>query len=106
MKCPNCTMPFVEEKAPKFLCSTCGWLELVGKEWKSTEAPESPAPQESPPSQESPPPAEPVEPNPAAHEPSPAANEPDLAAHEPSPGPKVKNILGGLVTITETEIEE
>lgn len=100
MKCPNCTMPFVEEKAPKFLCSTCGWLELVGKEWKSTDAPESPAPQESPA------PAEPVEQNPAAHEPSPAANEPDPATHEPSPEPKVKKILGGLVTITETEIEE
>lgn len=100
MKCPNCTMPFVEEKAPKFLCSTCGWLELVGKEWKSTEAPESPAPQESPA------PAEPVEPNPAAHEPSPAANEPDPATHEPSPESKVKTVLGGLVTITETEIEE
>ena len=94
MKCPNCTMPFVEEKAPKFLCSTCGWLELDGEEWKKADAPESPPPGESPP---------PQEPEPAAQEPDPAALEPDPAALEPDPNPKVKKILGGLITITEVD---
>ena len=107
MKCPNCQLPFDEEKAPKFLCSTCGWLEKVGKEWKNCDAPESPPPGESPPPQETPPPPEPSpppEPDPAAQEPDPAAQEPDPAALEPDP--KVKSYLGGLLTVTRTEIDE
>jgi len=96
MKCPNCGLPFTEEKDPKFFCSTCGWLERDGKEWKKADAPESPPPGESPPPQE-------PEPEPAAQEPDPAALEPDPAALEPDPNPKVKKILGGLVTITEVD---
>jgi uncharacterized Zn finger protein (UPF0148 family) len=113
MKCPNCQLPFTEEKDPKFLCSTCGWLEKVGKEWKSCESPESPPPQESEPDPVAHEP-EPVahepdpaahEPDPAAHEPDPAAQEPDPAALEPDPKPKVKKYLGGLLTITH-EVDE
>lgn len=117
MNCPNCNQPFTEERAEKFFCSTCGWLEKVGKEWKSCDAPESQAPQESPD-----PPPEPDhaahEPDPAAHEPDPAALEPDPAAHSAEtleetqarvnpPGVhNVKKLFGGLVTITKTETDE
>ncbi|MBA7633998.1 hypothetical protein ES703_41569 [subsurface metagenome] len=100
MKCPNCKQPFADERAGKFFCSTCGWLEKIDKEWKSCEAPppgESPAPQEPEPEPEPTP-----EPSPAALEPSPAALEPDPAANEPSPD-HVKKYLGGLITITEVD---
>lgn len=110
MKCPNCTVPFVEEKAPKYLCSTCGWLELIGREWKNCGAPESPPPQESPPPPESPPPQESTpEPKPKPSppsEPSPATLEPNPRALEPGPKPKVKSLLWGLITVTETEAEK
>jgi hypothetical protein len=107
MKCPNCQLPFTEEKAPKFLCSTCGWLELVGKEWKNCEAPESQPPGESPPPQE---PDPPPEPNPPPEpslppEPDPAIQEPDPAALEPDPKPKIKKYLWGLITVTH-EVDE
>jgi len=116
MNCPNCHLPFVEEKAEKFHCSTCGWMEKVDKEWKSCDAPESQAPQESPDPPPEPktqaldlPPAElepaepdpPPEPNPAALEPNPSAQEPNPAQMEPSPN-HVKKLLGGYLTITET----
>ncbi|KKN29768.1 hypothetical protein LCGC14_0840660 [marine sediment metagenome] len=117
MKCPNCTQPFIEERPPKFLCSTCGWLEKIDKEWKSCDAPESPPPGESPPPQESASEPEPKttaqihsvqnvpqpELNPAALEPDPAAHEPDPAAHEPGPNCSVKKYLGGLLTVTEVD---
>ncbi len=102
MNCPNCKIPFVEEKAGKFSCVTCGWFEKVGKEWQGCEAPEpEPVTAYSP---------EPVtesqsksEPNPAALEPDPAALEPDPAAQEPDPARSVRKYLGGLVTITEVD---
>jgi len=112
MKCPNCQLPFVEEKDGKYFCSTCGWLEKVGKEWQSCDAPKSePGSQnltsdlsgsqtkepESP--QE---PVTPPEPDPARLEPDPAALEPDPSALEPDPS-CVKSYLGGLVTITEVD---
>ena len=114
MKCPNCHLPFAEEKGEKFFCSTCGWLEKIDKEWKSCAAPppgESPPPPEPEPEPEpgsEPEPDPPSEPDPAAHEPDPAALEPDPAAQEPNPAQMepspnhVKKILGGWVTITET----
>lgn len=101
MKCPNCSQPFIEEHPPKFLCSTCGWLEKIDKEWKICEVPESPPPQEPEPE------PEPVrellpEPDPAAHEPNPAELEPNPAALELDPN-SVKSYLGGLITITEVD---
>jgi len=101
MNCPNCKQPFAEERPPKFLCSVCGWLEKIGKEWENCEAPESPPPQESPTAQELEP-----EPEPAAHEPDPAAHEPDPAAPEPDTNLSdlsVKKYLGGLLTVTEVD---
>jgi len=95
MNCPNCKIPFIEEKAPKFLCSACGWFEKVGKEFNNCDAPESPPPQEpDPPPEPSPPP-----------EPNPAKQEPDPAALEPGPKSKVKKYFGGLLTITR-EVDE
>lgn len=114
MNCPNCKTPFVEEKAGKNHCVTCGWFEKVGKEWESCEAPEL-EPESSP---------EPVpqsrperDPNPAALEPDPAKLEPNPAELESDPaeidsgtytgdGKKVRNvkkILGGLITLTEVD---
>lgn len=110
MNCPNCKTPFVEEKAEKYFCGTCGWFEKVGKEWQGCEAPE-PEPARTP---------EP-EPDPAALEPDPAAQEPDPAALEPDPArpvetleeiqarvnpPGVHNVkkyLFGLITVTEVD---
>jgi len=108
MKCPNCQQPFTEEQDPKFFCSSCGWLERDGKEWKKAQAPEPPPPGESPPPQEpepepEPEPDPPAEPDPAAHEPDPAAHEPDPAAHELSPENVTKSYLGGLLTVTEVD---
>ena len=100
MNCPNCGLPFVVEKAEKFSCSTCGWMEKVGKEWKNCGAPESQPSQGSPDPPPEPDPAA-LEPDPAAHEPDPAALEPGPAAEEPSPE-HVKKLLGGYLTITET----
>jgi len=111
MNCPNCKTPFVEEKAGKYFCVTCGWFDLVDKEWQGCKAPE-PELEPSPQTKENPEP-EPVpeltepdpaahEPDPAAHEPDPAAHEPDPAAHEPEPG-SVKKYFGGLVTVTEVD---
>ena len=111
MKCPDCKQPFIEERPPKFLCSTCGWLEKIDKEWKNCEAPppgESPPPQDPEPEPEPEPAAhepEPAahEPDPAALEPDPAALEPDPAAEEPSPDNVKKSYLGGWVTVTEVD---
>ena len=128
MNCPNCKIPFVEEKAGKFSCVTCGWFEKVGKEWQGCEAPEpeperTPEPEpepsesqtpeslppgESPPPQESPSEPDPaaLEPNPAALEPNPAALEPDPAAQKPDTNRRdrsVKKYLGGLLTVTEVD---
>lgn len=119
MNCPNCKTAFIEEKAGKKRCVTCGWFELVDKEWRSCEAPEveqEPEPElqsESPPLRESPPPQEP---SPAALEPDPAALEPDPAhpaetleetqARVNPPGVhSVKKYLGGLLTVTR-EVDE
>jgi len=108
MKCPNCQQPFTEEQDPKFFCSTCGWLERDGKEWKKCEAPppgESPTPQEPEPEPDPIPEPDPpaLEPDPAALEPDPAAREPDPAAEEPTPDNVTKSYLGGLLTVTEVD---
>jgi len=108
MKCPNCKQPFIEERSPKFLCSVCGWMEKIDKEWKNCEAPpsgESPTPQEPEPEPEPTPEPDPAahEPDPAAHEPDPAAHEPDPAAHEPTPDNVTKSYFGGLITVTEVD---
>lgn len=108
MNCPNCQLPFVEEKDEKFFCSTCGWLEKVGKEWKSCDAPvleSSPKPGPEPePVQETSSEPDPAkrDPCPASLEPDPAELEPDPAALEPDPS-CVKSYLGGLVTVTEVD---
>ncbi len=102
MKCPNCQLPIVEEKAEKIFCSTCGWFERVGKEWKGCEAPE-PEPERTPEPEPEPEPEPKPEPEPAALEPDPAAHEPDPAAHEPGPDCSVKKYLGGFLTITEVD---
>lgn len=113
MNCPNCKTPFVEEKAGKYFCEACGWFEKVGKEWQGCEAPEpEPEPVAVPEPEPEP------EPNPAALEPDPAALEPDPAAQEPGPAEtlekiqakvnppgvhNVREILGGIITITEVD---
>jgi len=75
-------------------------MEKVGKEWKSCSAPESQAPQGIPDPPPEPEPAAP-EPEPPALEIQPAVPEPESAAQEPEP--KVKELFGGLVTITEVD---
>ncbi len=127
MNCPNCQTSFVEEKAEKFRCVTCGWFEKVGKEWQGCEAPEpelertvetvapsssEPELEPEPQSKRDPCPAA-LEPNPAELEPNPAELEPNPAALEPGPaaqGPhtncsdhSVKKYLGGLLTVTEVD---
>ena len=127
MNCPNCQIPFVEEKAGKFRCVTCGWFEKVGKEWQGCEAPEpepvsvseptppsdsEPEPEPEPQSKRDPGPAA-LEPNPAKLEPDPAAHEPDPAALEPGPAAQephtncsdhsVKKFLGGILTVTDVD---
>lgn len=79
MRCPNCRILFVKKKAGKFLCRRCGWFEKVGKEWQSRGEPE---------------PVSPVD-----------TRARDIAGRyvKRSPEPKIRKILGGLVTITEVD---
>ena len=112
MNCPNCQIPFVEEKAEKYFCVACGWFEKVGKEWQGCEAPE-PEPERTPEPEPEPSVSQAPEPDPAALEPDPAALEPDPAALEPNPAAQepdtnrsdlsVKKYLGGLFTVTEVD---
>ena len=107
MNCPNCKIPFVEEKAEKYFCVTCGWFEKVGKEWQGCEAPEP----DDKFIDDHPVPTALDEPDPAALEPDPAAQEPDPAetleetqAKVNPPGVhNVKKYLGGLLTVTEVD---
>lgn len=77
MQCPNCRITIVKKKAGKFLCRKCGWFEKVGREWHSCGEPETVSPV--------------------------APQSRDIAGKytKRSPEPKIKKILGGLVTITD-----
>ena len=95
MQCPNCKKPFVVEQGGKYHCSDCGWFEKVENEWRVCEAP-GPAPEPKP------------EPKP---EPQPEHTPEPESGPEPEPGPvrgpepesKVKEYLGGIVTVTEVD---
>ncbi|MBA7530963.1 hypothetical protein ES705_23174 [subsurface metagenome] len=98
MRCPNCRIPIVKKKAGQFLCRRCGWFEKIGKEWQSRGELE---------------PVSPVAPqskgnhrqlrSPGTSSAAPQSR--DIAGRytKPSPEPKIRKILGGVVTITEID---
>ena len=91
--CPNCDVEFSENRDKAFLCDACGWLTEIDGQWH---------PCKEPPKQ--------VEPDPPKAEPKPEPGPllPELTP-EPEPGPapgRVKNFLGGLVTVTEVEDDD
>ncbi len=98
MRCPNCRKPIVKKKAGQFLCRRCGWFEKVGKEWQSRGELEPVSPVASP--------------SKGNHRQlrspgtsSAAPQSRDIAGQyaKRSPEPKIRKILGGLVTITEVD---
>jgi len=99
MRCPNCRILIVKKKAGQFLCRRCGWFEKVGKEWQSRgeQEPVSPAaPQSKGNHRQLRSPGTSAAPQPR-----------DIAGRyaKRSPEPKIRKILGGLVTIT-TEVNK
>lgn len=80
MRCPNCRNSFKKKKG-RYFCPICGWFEKVGREWRCCGEPESVSP------------LVPLSRDIAGR----------YAKRSPEPEPKIRKILGGLVTITEVD---
>jgi hypothetical protein len=88
--CPNCGKEFIEHRETAYRCETCGWLQQVDDKW---------VPCPEPPKQQEPKPVEPVP------TPEPDPSKPADPPKDRNP-PIVREYLGGIVTVTETEDDE